>query len=148
MKKAYQLAVLLLALNSLAIAAHSQSMVPLIARCESKVKSLERSNKIVEKTLFDIIYKNNSSTFTYLYTFYQADTYDINVVYDDATAGSLNLKIFKYVTDKWVLVKQTFAVEYGLSFHPDATAIYDIEVSCQFKNNAEWSNVGLIIDRQ
>jgi hypothetical protein len=127
-----------------------QSMVPIIQQTQSVIGQIEKGGDVVDVALYDYIFKDNNSVFTYEYQFYASDSYSIRVIGDDARNTNLAVRIYRYVGSNWQQVKQTQATGRStalLPFKPAATERYRIEISCDLTGGYASSCFGLLIVR-
>src|ERR1700759_3304926 len=106
MKRIYKTGMTFLLLSGLAVAAGAQDMAPVIAQTELAMKNIEKTQRVIEKTVFDFIYKGNNSKYGYTYELYGSETYHLTVVGDEPRAYSATLKVFRSVNGQWQVVKQ------------------------------------------
>jgi len=114
------------------------------------MKNIENTDRVIEKTAFDYVYKSNDSKYGFDYNFYGPITYNLTIIGDGAKASSLSLKVYKIVNNQWVLDKQfyTDGVSYSVAFRAENTGIRKVELSCVFMGTSDTAPVGLIIDRE
>jgi len=134
----------------LAAPAFCQAVNPIIAASQTKMKSIERTDAVIEKTVFDFIYKDNGSKFDYNYKFYASHIYTLAIVGDESRGMTEIINVFKIVNGEWKLIRlyKTGTMNSSVQFTPDVTGIYDIQIVCTLKNNNDRTCVGLIIDRE
>jgi len=150
MKKIPLLAAFTIAFSCLTARAFSQDLNPVIGTALDKLKEIEKTDHIIEKTLFDYIYKDNSSKYEYNYKFYVRHAYNISVVGDESQGENENIKVYKIENGQWKVIRiyKTVKMNSTVLFTPEETGTYNVEISCTIKDNKDRACVGLIIDRE
>src|SRR5579859_2290295 len=127
-----------------------QSMVPIIQQTQSTIGQIEKDGDVVDVALYDYIFKDNNSTFTYEYQFYSSDSYTVRVIGDETRNTNLAIRIYRLVGSNWQQVKQVVATgkaAASLPFRPPGSERFRIEVSCDLTGGYTSSCFGLIIVR-
>jgi hypothetical protein len=150
MKKMYKIWAFALLLGHLGVAASAQEMAPVIERTESTMKNIERTDRVIEKTVFDFLSKTNNYSYFYTYELYNPEVYHLTLVGDGTRSYSGNVKIFRSVGGEWKLVTQynSGGVDFNIKFSPTETALYEIVFTCALRPNTTRAGMGLIIDRE
>jgi len=150
MKRIYKIGMITLLLGSLVVAAGAQDMAPVIEQTEITMKNIEKTQRVIEKTVFDFIYKSNNSKYGFTYELYGSETYHFTFIGDETRAYSGALKIFRSVNGQWQLDKQYTATgaSFNVTFNPSQGGLYNLEYSCTLRKEDERAGIGLIIDRE
>ena len=128
----------------------AQSMVPVIQKTQSAIAQIEKEGDVVDVALYDYIFRDNNSTYTYEFQFYKTDSYEVQVLGDDLRTGSFTIRIHRYVGSNWQKIEQTDIPMAGasLTFRPPASERYRIEVSCSLLGSNTSGCFGMIIKRK
>ena len=139
-----------LLLGCFRMAASAQDMAPVVDRTENTMKNIERTDRVIEKTIFDFVYKSNNSSYSYTYELYSPKAYHLTFLGDGTRSYSGNIKIYRYSDGDWKLVTQynSAGVDFNIPFSPAQTAFYKISFTCTIRDNNVRAGVGLIIDRE
>ena len=133
------------------LSGRGQSLVPIIQQTQTMIEQIEKGGDVVDVALYDFIFKDNNSIFTYEYQFYANDSYSIRAIGDAARNNNLVIRVYRYVGSNWQVVKQTQAAGTAaaqLAFRPAGTERYRIELACDLTGGYSASCFGLIIVRE
>jgi hypothetical protein len=140
----------LLSAGALKVSAQNQDMASIITRTETAMKTIEKTDRVIERTVFDFLKKGNSTRYSYSYKFYNPEIYHLTLIEDPAEISAGTLKIYYIQNEKWVLLN-TFSSTgegFNIKFTPNRTDTYKIEYSCMLKDQDRQAGFGLVIDRE
>lgn len=141
--------IFLLSASAIKVSAQNQDLAPIITRTETAMQAIEKTDRVIERTVFDYLKKSNSSTYGYTYKFYSPNIYHVTLIEDASEISSSTLNIYYIKDDKWTLVN-TFSSHgegFNIKFTPNRTDSYKVEYSCTLKNPEHQAGFGLVIDR-
>lgn len=141
---------LLLLIAGVRVSGRAQSMVPVIQKTQSTIAQIEKDGDVVDVALYDYIFKDNNSTYSYEFQFYKTDSYEVRVFGDDLRTGTFMIRILRYVGTLWQKVEQTdiAMADASVTFTPPASERYRIEVSCGLLGSNTSGCFGMIIKRK
>lgn len=128
----------------------AQSMVPLIQQTKSVISQIEKDGDVVDVALYDYIFRDNNSSYTYEYQFYSNDSYTIRLIGDGQRNSNFMIRVYRYLGSSWTLVVQTTTSDRSgteLSFRPPNSERYRVEVSGTLTGSYTSSWFALLIVR-
>ncbi|MBS1659881.1 MAG: hypothetical protein JST68_02390 [Bacteroidetes bacterium] len=142
--------ILLLSAGAATASAQNQDLAPIISRTETAMQAIEKTDRVIERTVFDFLKKGNNTTYGYTYKFYSPNIYHVTLVEDPAEVSTGTLNIYYIKDGKWTLVN-TFSSRgegFNIKFTPNKTDSYKVEYTCTLKNQEHQAGFGLVFDRE
>lgn len=149
--KARSIPTLLTIFFSLSIQISLAQMEVVINKVQGKIISIENNDRIIERTLYDFLARDNQSIFTYEYYFFRNNRYNISAIGDGVKLQNVSIKLYQKQGSNWQLLRQTNYqnnTDVQLQHTPVENGKYKINIECSFKPDYVASSFGLIIDRE
>lgn len=143
-------AIIIAILIATKVKAQNQDLTSIITRTETALKAIEKTDRVIERTVFDFLKKGNTSQYSYTYKFYSPNIYHFTLIEDPYEVSAGTLRIYYIKDNTWTLVN-TFTSKgegFDIKFTPHVTDTYKIEYSCVLKDQERQAGFGLIIDRE
>lgn len=143
----------LLALQSVYGQNQLNSISGIIGKGSRKIRPIESEYRIVEKTLYETIFKQGTTaSSSFQYSLYGDRTYHVRV-FPDETDKIARIYLQAYVWDKdaWKIYKTESTTGRDIEMQIDTKKLsyFKFEVSCIFKNSTDnYVRYGLFVDRE
>lgn len=153
MKKCMIFLISLFALQSAYGQTPFNSISGIINKGSRKIPPVEKEYRIVEKTLYETIFRQGSTaSSSFEYRLSGNRTYRIRVFPDETDKiARIYLQAYVWDTNAWKLDKTESSTGRDIEIQIDTkkTSDYKFEVSCTFKNSTDnYVRYGLFIDRE
>jgi hypothetical protein len=124
----------------------------LMGTVNPKIELIESQDRIVESTIYDLLYKEGATTFEYSYSFSQYTTYHISAFLPIGKVYKTTITIYKWDRDSgdWKIAKEGYSQsnEFQLKFEPGISGDHKVVISCSLEAKENDTHFALIIDRE
>ncbi len=123
-----------------------------IMQTANKVKLAQRDYRVVEKTIADILFQDDTVGENRFYSYYFSSSkrYHLNVFASNQDISSIGVAVYLYNDDhKWELVTRnaTTGTDVTLNFDPKESKVYYLIVTGSLRQNVGNTFFNLVIER-
>ena len=153
MRKNKLLLLTALLLSGISTLSAQDRVAEIMTQTANKIKIAQRDYRVVEKTIADILYLNDTTGDNRFYSYYfsNAKRYHLNVFASNEDISAIAVAIYLWDADnrKWVLVTRngTTGTDVTLNFDPKDSKTYYVLVTGDLRQNVNNTFFNLLIER-